>query len=65
MLQLRGYIYWCSVKDDSLAPWTVYVGLYNNGKGILFAETIKKGINSFLIQEMCHCWVVWLSVDPH
>ena len=35
-------IYWCSIQDDSLAPWTVYVGLYNNGKGILLAQTIKK-----------------------
>ena len=26
-------IYWCSVKDDLLTPWTVYVGLYNKGKG--------------------------------
>ena len=27
-------IYWCSVKDDLGPTWTVYVGLYNNGKGI-------------------------------
>ena len=35
-------IYWCSVKDDSPAPWIVYVGLYNNGEGIFLAQTITK-----------------------
>ena len=50
-------IYWCSIKDDSGTTWKVYVGLYTNGKGIFLAQTIKKGIRSFFMQEMFYCWV--------
>ena len=35
-------IYWCSIQDDLLTLWRMYVGLYNDGKGILLAQTIKK-----------------------
>ena len=48
-------IYWCSVKDDLLTPWTVYVGLYNKGKGS-FSLT-KQAIRYLLLQEVFHCLV--------
>ena len=36
-------IYWCTTRDDLLKPWTVYVGLYHSGKGIVSStQTIKK-----------------------
>ena len=36
-------IYWCSIQDNLLTPWTVYVGLYHSGKGIVSStQTIKK-----------------------